>query len=381
MSIPQADPLASYLELQPEIDAAVLRAMASGRYMLGPEVNGFEAEFAQYVNRTAAIGVASGTDAIILALRALGVGNNCSVVTVSHTAVATVTAIRSVGATPVLVDVDPENGLMRVDQVSRLLDNRADRLKLGDIPPVKAVVPVHLYGRMVDMPALCALSETHGFQIVEDCAQAVGSRLEGRPAGSWGHCGAFSFYPTKNLGAIGDAGAVVAQDAATIDKVRLLRQYGWVERYSSSIEGMNSRLDEMQAAILRIKLSALEADNLRRREIAARYRSRLRNCAMLRVPLQDDQPDHSYHQFVVRSSGRDALRAHLSNQGIGSLIHYPVPVHRQPAYEHLVKAAFDLQETESWASQVLSLPIYAQLELTQVDSVADAVNAWAAGAA
>lgn len=363
--IPQTDPRAGYLAHCEEIDAAVHKVLNAGRYILGDEVRAFEREFAAYVGRTYAIGVASGTDALVIALKAFGIGAGDLVFTVSHTAVATVAAIELAGATPVLVDIEPGRYTMDPDSLESALTN----------PPAgtpKAVVPVHLYGQPADMPRILSLAHRYGLRIIEDCAQCHGAALNGRMAGAWGDVAAFSFYPTKNLGAIGDGGMLVTDDGALAEKLHLLQQYGWRERYVSEVPGGNSRLDEIQAAILRIKLRYLDCENARRMAIARLYDKRL-------AGTQLDLPDiragarHVFHQYAVCCPRRDSLRAFLEEQGIGTLIHYPVPIHLQPAYARRISSVVNLSRTEDVAQKVISLPMFPQLSEHQAERVCDAV--------
>lgn len=368
--IPQCDPRASYLADKDRIDAAIAQALAAGRYILGPEVEAFEREFAAYIGIAGTLGVGNGTDALELALRAGGIGNGDVVATVSHTAVATVVAIRATGATPLFIDVAADTGLMCPARLAETLE-AAQRKRLA----IKAVLPVHLYGRCADMPSIMALAEKHGLRVIEDCAQSHGATLQGRQAGSWGDAAGFSFYPTKNLGAFGDGGAVASNRQDILDQARLLREYGWRTRYVSDLEGGNSRLDELQAAMLRVKLQRLAAGNARRAELAARYRARIRNPRVV-LPSDTGADRHVYHQFAVRCADRDGLRAWLAQQAIGSLVHYPVPVHLQPAYASPDYASLPLVESERWAAQVLSLPMFPELGDADADRVADAINAW-----
>ena len=366
--IPQTDPRASYLAHKAGIDAAIQRVLDSGWYILGKEVEAFERAFAAYVGVSHAIGVANGTDALELALRACGVGPGDLVFTVSHTAVATVAAIELVGATPVLVDIDP---------ATYTLDPNCLETALAG-PPAgtpKAVIPVHLYGQPADMPAILELARRYGLYVIEDCAQSHGASLAGRMTGSWGDIAAFSFYPTKNLGALGDGGMVVTGDPKLAERTRSLQQYGWRQRYISEIPGCNSRLDELQAAILRVKFEHLEAENTRRGVLAARYTTALTDSG-LTLPTCREGARHVYHQYVVRSPRRDALQAHLRAQGIGTLVHYPRAVHQQPAYEGRVPIAGSLPHSERAAAEVLSLPIYPELTDEQMDLVAEACRAW-----
>ena len=374
-TIPQCDPHASYMAQRQLIDEAIQRVLSGGRYILGPEVAAFEKEFAAFVGASHALGVANGTDALALALRAAGVGPGDVVLTVSHTAVATTVAIRSIGASPLFVDVDPCHGLMDPAQLEQVLD----KAKQTDTPArysrIRAIVPVHLYGRCADMPAICRIADAHGLLVVEDCAQAHGAVVGGRPAGTWGSCSSFSFYPTKNLGAFGDAGAITTMDAELLERARLLREYGWQTRYVSAIEGSNSRLDEIHAAVLRVKLTRLAEGNARRAELASIYRTRLHQPSVL-IPPASDPHQHVYHQFVLRSPARNELQRYLADQGIGTLVHYPCPVHLQPAYASLGFVPLPLPCTEAWSEQVLSLPMFPELDPVDAEWVADAVNAW-----
>jgi dTDP-4-amino-4,6-dideoxygalactose transaminase len=292
------------------------------------------------------MGVGSGTDALNVALRAFGVGVGDLVATVSHTAVATVAAIEMAGATPVLVDIDPATFAMDPGALEAVLKTTT----------VRAVIPVHLYGQPADMAAINEISRRHGAVVIEDCAQS-----HGHATGMLSDAAAFSFYPTKNLGALGDGGCVVTSDAKIAERCRMIREYGWRNRYVSEIAGVNSRLDEMQAAILRVKLRYLDVANAKRAAIAAVYRE------MLELP--DADAGHVYHQFVIRTKRRDALRAFLTENGVGTLIHYPVPVHLQPAYSGRL-AAGALGQTEAAAREVLSLPMYPELPLESAQVVA-----------
>jgi dTDP-4-amino-4,6-dideoxygalactose transaminase len=361
-----ADPRANYLAHKAEIDAAIARALDSGWYILGREVAAFEQEFAAYLGVRHAIGVASGTDALEIGLRACGIGVGDAVITVSHTAVATVAAIKLTGATPVLTEIDSKNFTMDPNCVEDIVRKNHD-IRL------RAIIPVHLYGHPADMPAIMDIANRYGLYVIEDCAQSHGAAISGRKTGAWGHLAAFSFYPTKNLGAIGDGGAVVTNDETLSDRMLLLREYGWRERYVSIADGKNSRLDEIQAAILRVKLSHLEEENCRRAAIAKRYREKLDGLP-LRLPPEEDNVLHVYHQFVVRLSRRDELREHLSGLGIGTGIHYPMPVHKQPAYRERVRLLHSLEHTEKICEEILSLPMYPQLTDEQVDLISDSIR-------
>lgn len=375
--------------LAEEIRAAAFRVLERGWYVLGPEVEQFEAAFAAYHGVGHAVGVANGTDAIELALRAAGIGPGDEVVTVSHTAVATVCAIERAGAKPVLVDIDP---------ASYTMNPAAAEAAIG--PRTKAIVPVHLYGHPADMPALAAIARHHSLLLIEDCAQAHGARLGGQLVGTLGHLGAFSFYPTKNLGACGDGGAVITRDAQLAARLRRLRTYGQTSRYCHVERGVNSRLDEMQAAILSVKLKHLIEHNAIRRALAARYDRLLVEHVLCRErpPRRSADQDkacfdalrnategaayrdpadiyHVYHLYVIRHPNRDALQIQLRNRGVETLIHYPVPVHLQEAYADLGYRRGDLPVTEQVADEILSLPMYVGLSMAEVDTVAQAVNA------
>jgi dTDP-4-amino-4,6-dideoxygalactose transaminase len=369
--IPQADPRAGYRAHKAAIDAAIAAMLEEGRYILGPEVTGFEQEFAAYIGSAHAVGAASGTEALVLAMQALDLGPNEYVATVSHTAVATVAAIELAGAKPLLIDIDPATYTLDPAKLERALAHAPGR--------VAAVIPVHLYGLGADMDAIGALARRHGFRIIEDCAQSHGARLHDKRLGSIGDLAAFSFYPTKNLGAIGDGGGVVTNDAALAAKLNELREYGWGQRYISDRIGMNSRLDELQAAILRVKLRGLDADNARRQAIAAAYDQGLRDTG-LGLPSRRADATHVFHQYVLRSPARDALAAALKAKGIGTNIHYPVPVHLQPAYQGRVALGLGgLPESVRAAQEVLSLPMFPELNDEQVARVIAAVTAISAG--
>ncbi len=368
--IPQANPGAGYRALKPEIDEAVARVLSSGWYILGNELRAFEAEFAAWIGVPAVIGCGNGTDAIALALRGLGIGPGCTVVTVSHTAVATVSAIEMTGATPLLIDIDPVHYTMDPDALGRVL-----RDPPFGLPPIKAVVAVHLYGQPADLDRILPLCRTFGAVLIEDCAQAHGARLHGQRVGTFGDAATFSFYPTKNLGALGDGGAVAVSDAALAERIGALRQYGWHKHYISEETGVNSRLDEVQAAILRAKLPYLDSQNARRAAIAGAYTAVLAG-GRLHPPRQRADTGHVFHLYVTRSAERDRVQAGLKAAGIGTGIHYPVPVHLQPAYLGRVALGPDgCPETERAAKEILSLPLYPELKPAEVDTVCAALKA------
>jgi dTDP-4-amino-4,6-dideoxygalactose transaminase len=360
--IPLTDPHAQYVRLRREIDDAIRRVLDSGWLILGPEVDAFESEFAEFIGTRNAIGVANGTDGIALALRGLGIGAGDEVITVSHTAVATVAAIEQAGAVPVLVDVDMETLTLDSSQLDSVLTRRT-----------RAVMPVHLYGRAANLDPIKNFCDQHGLALIEDVSQAHGARWSGRRLGAFGHVGVYSCYPTKNLGALGDAGVIVTSDSALAARLRRLRQYGWQERNTSLEPGINTRLDELQAAILRVKLAHLDAGNDRRAEIAHVYSRDLAGLPV-HLPAQATAGEHVYHLFVVQSDDRDALMARLADSGVQSGVHYPRPVHLQPAYAGRVRTAPCMTVTENAAARVLSLPIYPELTDARQRDVVSALH-------
>jgi dTDP-4-amino-4,6-dideoxygalactose transaminase len=364
VKVPFADLGRATQTVRPDLDAAVARVLHSGWFVLGSEGSAFEDEFAQAVGVAHAVAVGSGTDAIELALRALGIGRGDEVVTQANTCVPTVAAIERAGATPVLCDVEPESAT--IDPAS---------LRATITPRTRAVVPVHLYGQVGDLGAVVAACQPHDIAVLEDCAQAHGATYDGQPAGTIGAAGAFSFYPTKNLGAYGDGGAVATRDAAAAGRARELRQYGWTRRDFAEHEGRNSRLDEIQAAILRAKLATLDAENRRRREIAERY-----DAAFAGLPLRllrtraHTVPSRHLYPVRVERGRRDAFQAHLASRGVETRIHYPVPLHLQPAYAFLGHRRGDFPVSEEACDTIVSLPIYPTLSEAQVAEVIEAVR-------
>ncbi len=340
------------------VEAAIRRVLDSGWFVLGPEVEAFEAEFAAVCGAAYAVGVNTGTDALMLALRGLDIGAGDEVITAPVTAAYTALAIQMAGATPVFADIDPVRCTIAPDRIEAVIS-----------PRTKAIMPVHLYGQAADMTAIEAIAARHGLAIVEDCAQAHLATSAGRPVGTIGALGAFSFYPTKNLGALGDGGAVVTNDAALAARLKRLRNGGQTDRYHHVEFGVNSRLDEMQAAILRARLPLLPGWTARRRALAARYRAALADTAVTVAPEAD--PGHVYHLFTVRAAERDALQAHLAAAGIGTLIHYPVTVPRQPAFAHLPTSS--CPEADRLTSEVLSLPLHPAFTDAEADDVALAI--------
>jgi len=357
-AIPWASPLAQYRAHQAPIQSAINRVLDSGSYILGAEVEAFETAFAEYCGGGHAIGVASGTDALILALKALGIGPGDEVITVSHTAVATVAAILAVGATPVLIDID---------KVYLTLDPTA--LDRAATPRSKAVVAVHLYGQAADLDPILRFAREHNLALIEDCAQACGGQYRSRRLGSLGDIGCFSFYPTKNLGAIGDGGIVLTREPRIAERLRRLRQYGWDDGRQTREPGLNSRLDPIQAAILRAKLPHLDEDNTRRAAIAQRYERGLHGFP-IKMPNERDGTQHVYYLYVVACPKRDDLMAYLVEHQIGCAVHYPLPVHRQRGYaERVILPPDGLSVTERVCQQILSLPLYPELSNADVERV------------
>jgi dTDP-4-amino-4,6-dideoxygalactose transaminase len=360
--IPQTDPRAGYLERKEAIDAAIARVLASGQYILGSEVEAFEAEFAAWLGVGHAVGVGSGTDALELALRASGIGPGDLVFTVSHTAVATVAAIERAGAVPVLVDIEPGGFTMDPGALEAALQ-RSPKGRPA------AILPVHLYGEAADLGPIINLARRHGMRVIEDCAQSHGAVYRGRATGSIGDIACFSFYPTKNLGALGDAGMTATDDTDLAVALREIREYGWRDRYVSARIGINTRLDPLQAGVLRARLPRLADDNARRQAIADRYDGGLAGLP-LDLPRRRGECTHVFHQYVVRTPKRDRLREHLRAARIGTGIHYPVPVHLQPAYEgRLAEFPAGLPQTSRSMHEILSLPIYPQLGRDAADRV------------
>jgi dTDP-3-amino-3,4,6-trideoxy-alpha-D-glucose transaminase len=341
-----------------EVEAAIARVIGGTSAIRGPEVAGFELALAAYCTTSHAVGVGSGTDALLLALRAAGIGPGDEVITVALTAAGTAQSILLSGATPVYVDIDP---------VTRCIDPKAIRAAIGS--KTAAIVPVHLFGHMADMHEIARLAAQHGLFLLEDCAQALGANIDGRKAGTFGHAAAFSFYPTKNLGCVGDGGAIVTSDASLAEKIRMLSNYGWTDshRISNAIAG-NSRLDELQAAILSALLPHLDVGNQERRNIARRYLKALQGF----VDVPYDQPGTIWHQFVIESYDRDGLAERLQSDGIGTGVHYHPPLHHQPALVNAFSAP--LPVTERLSKRFLSLPIQPEAVGTNIDRIIDTIK-------
>ena len=362
MKIPQANPGAFVFAHRSEIDQAMSRVLDSGCYLRGPVVAAFEQEFATFLNRPHVIAVASGTEALWLALKALELKPGAEVITVSLTAVATAAAIVEAGGRPVFVDVCADDLTMDPSHLASSIT-----------PRTAAIIPVHLYGQPARLPEICAIADQAGIPVLEDCTQAHGASCDGRNVGAWGRLAAFSFYPTKNLGSLGDGGAIVTNDAKLAGRLRGLREYGWLQRAISIVTGWNSRLDELQAAILRVSLRHLAASNLRRQEIAAAYTRALTGLDIVAPPVYADRASVN-HQYVIRHRQRDQLRAGLTQRNVETGIHYPVPVHLQDAYVAYGHGQGSLPITEQAANEVLSLPIYSELRDEQVAAVIQAVR-------
>ncbi|MFZ3122422.1 MAG: DegT/DnrJ/EryC1/StrS family aminotransferase [Thermodesulfovibrionales bacterium] len=354
-----------YNLLKAEIDSAISRVLKSGWFVLGNEVSEFEKSFADYCKTKFCIGVASGTEALTLALMVSEVGYDDIVITVPNTAVPTVSAISMAGAKPIFVDVNKETMLMDPDALRTLLKN----LKHDVIRRVKAIVPVHLYGLPCLMYDILDIAKEFGLKVVEDCAQAHGAMYSGKKAGSFGDMGCFSFYPSKNLGCYGDGGAIVTDNEYLYNRMLKLRNYGQEKRYHHIIKGINSRLDELQAAILRVKLGYLDLWNNRRREIAESYKKGLSGYPVNFQLVPGDNYHHVYHQIVISCDKRDDLIDYLTKRGIQTLIHYPIPVHLQEAYADMGYREGDFPVAEHLCKRILSLPIYPQLKKEEVDFV------------
>ncbi|HYD70500.1 DegT/DnrJ/EryC1/StrS family aminotransferase [Azospirillum sp.] len=362
MNIPFVDLKAQYRAIKAEIDPAIARVLESTAFIGGEELKRFEAEFAAYCGTADCVGCGNGTDALYIALRALGIGAGDEVITVSHTFIATAEAISQTGARPVFVDIRPDTMLMD-----------ADALEKAVTPRTKAVIPVHLYGQVCDMDRILEVARRHNLKVVEDCAQAHGARWHGRKAGTFGDLASFSFYPGKNLGAYGDGGAIVGDDPQVMRRVRMLANHGRLEKYTHELEGVNSRLDGLQAAILRVKLRHLDAWNAGRRRAADLYRENLAGLDLV-PPTVRPEAEPVWHLFVIRVKDRTAVESTLKAAGISTGVHYPIPLHRQPAYAHLGMAEGSLPVTEAAAAEILSLPMFPELAEAQIKVVAAALR-------
>lgn len=363
-NVPFIDLKAQYSAIADEIDDAMTNVVKGSGFILGPVVLKFEEEFAKYCEVDYAVGVSSGTAALELSLRAFGIGPGDEVITTANTFIATAFAISYTGATPVLVDINPDTYTM---DIAKLYD--------AITPNTKAVIPVHLYGHPVDMDSVLEIAKQNNLIVLEDSCQAHGAKYNGRRVGSFGDAAAFSFYPAKNLGAFGDAGIVVTNDAKIAETIRILRDVGQEEKYHHVYKGYNHRLDSLQAAVLRVKLAYLDGWNADRRFLARQYNHYFKGSNIF-APVESNDVNHVYHLYVIRVNDRDGLREHLSERNIGTGIHYPIPIHMQPAYKELDYQLGDFPITEAFADQILSLPMYPELSPEWIAYVADTIRAY-----
>ncbi|NWF94051.1 MAG: DegT/DnrJ/EryC1/StrS family aminotransferase [Syntrophaceae bacterium] len=370
--VPFIDLTRHYKEIQDEVFSAVRRVFEKGRFILGEEVSAFEEEFSRYCGVRYGVGVGSGTEALYLALKAAGVGEGDEVITVANSFIATALAISQTGAKPLFVDIDPETYTMDPNALEHLL--RRQKAK-GGRRRIRAILPVHLYGHPARMDSIMDLAKRHDLVVVEDACQAHGARYQGRKVGSFGLLGCFSFYPTKNLGGYGDGGMVVTDERRLSEKLRLLRCYGEKEKYQHVLKGFNSRLDEIQAAILRIKLRYLDQKNEERRRKAEIYRRMLKGEGF-HPPVEDEKARHVYHLFVIRTKRRNGLQAFLKEKGIETLIHYPGPIHLQRAFRELGNSKGDLPMTERYAKEILSLPFFPEMTESEIEEVVKNIRSW-----
>lgn len=360
--IPLVDLNAQYAGIRREINQAIQRVLNNTSFILGKEVSDFEQAFASYVNATGAVGVASGTAALFLALSACGIGHDDEVITTAHTFMATAEAISQTGARPIFIDIDSKTYNIDVDLVEDAITNKT-----------RAILPVHLYGHPVQMDQLSDIAKRHNLWLIEDAAQAHGAKYKGQPCGRIGHIGCFSFYPGKNLGAYGDAGAVTSNDEELLKKIRSLRNHGRMTKYEHKEVGFGERMDALQAAILSVKLQYLEEWTEARRDIARLY-NRLLADSDITIPCELQEARHVYHLYVIRTLQRDKVLDHLRSKGIGAGIHYPIPLHRQPVYAKQINANVFLPVTERIAKEIISLPMYPELNEKQIHYVVQTIK-------
>lgn len=370
IKVPFLDLAAIPADLKKSIQASISDVIEKNSYILGPQVSDFEAAFAKYNNSAHCVGVGSGTEALHLALRALDIGPGDEVITVANTFVATVLAITYTGATPVLVDIDPETSNIDID----LIDKKVTR-------QTKCIIPVHLYGRAVDMPAVMRIAKHHGLKVIEDCSQAHGSKINGIPVGNFGDFGCFSFYPGKNLGALGDAGAVVTNSEENAARLKSLRNYGSPRKYHHDEIGYNSRLDSIQAAVLKEKLLYMPEFTRQRQDVARKYDKLITDTNSLQKPAQWSSDSHVFHLYVLRTKRRDALFDWLSSNGIGVVIHYPIPINKLKAFTEYEFAEQSFKEAEAAAQEILSIPLFPGMRDDQIEMVANSVNEFTGRAA
>lgn len=367
MAVPFGNLKQNFLLNKAAIDSAISDVLNSGWFVLGQIGKKFEGSFANYCNAAFGIGVGSGTEALHLALLSCGIESGDEVITVANTCVPTITAITLAGGIPILVDIDPLTYTMDSTKIEERITKKT-----------KVILPVHLYGQCADMDPILAIARKHGLKIVEDCAQAHGAKYHGQMAGTFGDAGCYSFYPSKNLGAYGDAGMVITNSPEIAEFVRMARNYGEKQRYHHSIKGLNSRLDEIQAAVLMAKLPLLNKANERRRNMALHYHKAFSNFNKIVCPTESAGRHHIYHLYVVQVSYRESFQSFLKERGITTLIHYPVPIHRQEAYHECYAQTNYLSKTDELASRIVSLPIYPEMTDGQVEHVIEAVNEWSA---
>jgi dTDP-4-amino-4,6-dideoxygalactose transaminase len=362
-SIPMLDLAAQYRSIESEIKEAIEKVLTSQHFILGPEVRALEAEVAAYCGRKFGVGVASGTDALTLALRACGVGLGDEVIVPSFTYIATADCVSLLGATPVFVDIDPDTFCIDVDQIEKRITANT-----------RVIVPVHLYGQTADMDRVLDLARTHNLRVIEDTAQAIGATYKGRKAASMGDLGCLSFFPSKNLGGYGDGGMVLTDSEEVARHLQSLRAHGTTKKYFSVEQGWNSRLDELQAAILRVKLRHLDSWSAGRRARAEYYTKRFQAIAGVTCPTIAPENEHVFHQYTIRVKDREKLQSFLSERGVPTTVYYPVPIHLQPIFAPLGYKSGDLPETERAAAEVLSLPIYPELTNDQMEHVIAALK-------
>ena len=363
MNLPLVDLKRQYESIKDEIESTVSEVMQGAQFILGENVELFENEFARYCEVKYAVGVASGTDALTLSLNALEIGDGAEVITVPNTFIATVDAISRSGAKPVFVDIDPETYNIDVCEIEEKITDKT-----------KAIIPVHLYGQSADMEPIVKLARKYEFKVIEDACQAHGAEYNGRKTGSLGDTGCFSFYPAKNLGAYGDGGMIVTNDREIAGKIAMLRNYGQSRKYYHDFVGYNSRLDEIQAAILRVKLKYLDSWNDSRHHSARLYSELLKEVPQVTTPTEAEGHSHVYHLYVIRCRDRDELQSYLNSKGIATGIHYPIPIHRQQAYRQLGYSKGSFPITEEYATEILSLPMFPEMKAEEIEYVCQSIR-------
>ena len=363
--IPFSDPSASYQAHKSEIDQAINRILDSGWYVLGSEVDGFEKEFASFHGKDLhAIGVANGTDAIALCLRGIGLGIGDEVITPSHTAVATVAGIEQAGCTPVFADIDPKTRCITPKSIDERVTTKT-----------RAIMPVHIYGQPAEMLSILEVAKAHNLSVIEDCSQAHGAEIHGQKVGTFADISAYSCYPTKNLGGTGDGGVILCKSQVMTEQIKSLRQYGWNNQRESIISGFNSRLDEMQAAVLLVKLKHLSEDNRKRRAIADQYDDAFKDLPVI-LPHRSKDELHAMHLYVIECDNRDTLLKYLRNRGIGASLHYALPVHQHTAYANRIRGGDELPETEQFYQKNLTLPLFPELNEEKIEHIISSVISW-----